>query len=1473
MGEAGSQEPRLQRAAPTAEPDDGDARYPIVAIGASAGGIECLKQFFDATPDVPAAAFLVVQHLDPKHESILAEILAQHTRLRVKQAADGDVLESDAVWVVAPDTVLTVEGNFIRVRPRSAKAGEPHTFDALLHSLATTHAQESVAVVLSGAGSDGAHGASALKAAGGSVVVQDPIEAAYDGMPRSTIDAGVADLVLPLVKTPAAALRLAREALEADARALGERARPILPKVMELLRSVVGVDFDLYKEGTLLRRIERRIGIAETDTPEAYLERLASDPEEARRLGHDLLIRVTSFFRDGAHFRVLAEEVLPDLMAAHPADRPFRIWTAGCSTGEEAYTVGMIALEQAQKQPRPIQVQVFGTDLDSEALVTARSGLYPPVVETQVSPERLARFFRREDAGWRIATELRESIVFAPHNLLADAPFSRMNLVTCRNLMIYLEPGVQRRVLELFHFALVHGGVLMLGASETVGTEDAGFEPIAKPARIYRRTGHPRRSGIALPVPSDHSRAAGALLPARRRLTAADITHRALLEHFAPTAVLLNRRGSGLYFHGAVDRYLQVPSGEPDPDVLAMARHGLRVKLRTAFHAALEDDKSIVVEGAWIRNGGRVQVRVEAIPILENGDRFVLVAFSDAEAPKDAAKTAEVTDQAVVDRLEHDLAQARRELLTTIRELEASNEDLKAANEEAMSMNEEFQSTNEELETSKEELQSLNEELTAVNSELAEKVEDQRRTADDLVNLLSSTRIPTVMLDRQLRITRFTAPATELFGLIQSDHGRPFNDIRPRLDDSALVSDARRVLETGEVASAITTAEDGRVFSRRILPYRRDGNALDGVVLTFTDVSELRVSEQMAEAARAYADALAATVREPLLTLDGHLRVVTASDAFRLTFGLQEMERGVPFADLGGGVWRIPAVETALRAAFDNDEPITNLRIEHDFEQVGLKRLVLNGRRAPGKTPDTTYLMLSFEDVTRHEAAVETLEAVEARLASVLEAAPDAIITVDDKGCVTAVSSEAERLFGWNAPDMIGQPVDKLIPGNLNDFADGFEVFRKDPGMPVKRRQVKGRRRDGSEISLELSSDAVRVDHAMCFAGVLRDLSLELLRQEELRRLRAADAVGQLTGGVAHDFNNLLCVIGGCLELMEAEPLSEAMRALIKDATEAVTMGAALTDQLLVFGGRSPQARTRLDPNTEVQTVAGLASRTIAESISVRTELASDAPPVRADPDLLRAALLNLVVNARDAMPAGGVLMLSTAKVTLSPTEATLYTNVVPGDYAAITVRDSGMGMDVAMRARVGEPYFTSKRDEGGTGLGLSQVFGFARQSDGFVEIASEPGAGTNVTINLPRDREVDGVADAVDEPPVPMSSGERVLVVEDNARLRRVVMQRLDRLGYMVSEASDGPAALRALDGGLKPAVLITDVMMPGGLDGATLAAEATRKQPGLRVVFTTGYADQEINLPAGAPVLRKPYSREALAQALRAALEDQTA
>ncbi len=816
------------------------------------------------------------------------------------------------------------------------------------------------------------------------------------------------------------------------------------------------MDFDLYKEGTLLRRIERRMGVAKVDGPNAYLERLQSDPEEARRLGRDLLIRVTGFFRDEQHFRVLAEEVLPGLMAAHPADRPFRIWTAGCSTGEEAYTVGMIALEQARKLARPIQVQVFGTDVDAEALATARLGLYPPVVETQVSPERLARFFRREEGGWRITSELRESIVFAPHNLLADPPFSRMNLVTCRNLMIYLDPGVQRRVLELFHFALVDGGVLMLGAAETVGPEEAGFEPIVKPSRIYRRTGHARPAGIALPVLADRSRAAGAAPRAggaRPRPTAADITRRALLERFAPAAVLLNQRGSGLYFHGAVDRHLQAPSGEPDPDVMAMARHGLRVKLRAAFRAALEDDSPAMVDGAWIRsNGGRVQVRIDAIPVAENGDRFVLVAFSDAEGPTDAVDAAEVADQAVVDRLERDLDQARRELQTTVRELEASNEDLKAANEEAMSMNEEFQSTNEELETSKEELQSLNEELTAVNAELAEKVEDQRPTADDLVNLLSSTRIATVMLDRDLRITRFTAPATELFGLIQSDRGRPFSDIRPRIDDPALLADARRVLDSGEAASAVATAEDGRIFSRRILPYRRDSDTLDGVVLTFTDISELRLSAQIADAARAYSDVLAATVREPLLALDSRLRVVTASAAFLETFGLPRIAPDTPRSALGGGAWRIQALETALRAALERDESIKDLRIDHAFGAVGRKRLVLNGRRAPGATPDATYLLLSFQDVTRHEAALETLEAIEARLSSVLEAAPDAIVTVDDKGRVTAMSSEAERLFGWRAEDMVGEPVDRLVPGALNDLADGFEAFRKQPDAPVQRR-------------------------------------------------------------------------------------------------------------------------------------------------------------------------------------------------------------------------------------------------------------------------------------------------------------------------------------------------------------------------------------------------------------------------------------
>ena len=601
----------------------------------------------------------------------------------------------------------------------------------------------------------------------------------------------------------------------------------------------------------------------------------AENPAELELLAKDLLINVTSFFRDPKAFEFLAEEVIPDLVRRHPPDRPLRIWVAGCSSGEETYSLAMLFLEEISAAKRNIRLQVFASDVDEDAVALAREGHYSKSIAADVSPVRLARFFTQEEHGYRIVPELRGVVVFTVQDVLADPPFSRLDLISCRNLLIYLRPEAQQKVLLLFHFALSDGGILMLGGSETVGNLDDRFEPISKAQRIYRQIGRSRPGEVDFPIGSGGG--ARAIWPgethraAMRGISASDLTHRLLVETYAPASVLINRKYECLYYSGPTDRYLQVAAGEPSRDLLAMAREGLRNKLRAVVQQASREHARATTAGAQANHGGNaVAVRIEVHPVQRDGEELLLVSFFDEpeQEPKLGRPVEPADDLSRVTELERELDTTRKELESAIHDLEIANEEQKAINQEAMSANEEFQSTNEELMTSREELQSLNEELTALNSQLQETLERQRSTSNDLQNILDSSGVATLFLDSELNIRFFTPAAKSLFRVIATDIGRPLADLTPLASDRDLLADARAVLTSLAPLGREIEAEGGIWYVRRILPYRTQDNRIDGVVITFADISEIKAAEREIRAARAYSESIIDTIRQPLVVLD-----------------------------------------------------------------------------------------------------------------------------------------------------------------------------------------------------------------------------------------------------------------------------------------------------------------------------------------------------------------------------------------------------------------------------------------------------------------------------------------------------------------------------------------------------------------------------------------------------------------------------
>lgn len=867
------------RASPAPHPLSDSGGFPVVGIGASAGGLDACRKLLDALPARNDMAFILVQHLDPTHESMMVDLLAGHTSMTVRQAADGMPIERDHLYVIPPGTYLSVGHGALHLSQPQARHGARLPFDFLLHSLAASCGPRAICVILSGSGGDGSLGLRAVKEKGGLVIAQEPDEAAYDGMPRSAIMTGAVDLVLPVAKIPEALIDHHRPMALASSRNDSppqDSASKRLPDIINLLRTKTPHDFTLYKPGTLERRIRRRMALAavKTDDMERYFDVLRADDGELDLLAKDLLINVTSFFRDPEVFDFLAVKVVPDLVRSRTPDHPLRIWIAGCSTGQETYSLAMLFLEEIAAARRNVKLQVFASDVDADAIAQAREGLYPEAIEAEVSPARLARFFTKEDRRYRVSPELRGVVVFTVQDVLADPPFSRLDMVSCRNLLIYLRPEAQTKVVALFHFALREGGILLLGSSETLGSTDRRFALLSKTGRIYRHVGHSR------PGESGFSRGVGegTRAPARpgqsrapsRQAVLAELCRRLVMERYAPAAVLVNRKHECLYSLGPTDRYLRVAPGQPTHDLLAMARPEMGIKLRSAIQQAIQEDARVVVAAGQTNHGEHGDsFRIEVQPVENEGERLLLICFVDE--PKSERqyrrKSAPGTPRAA--ELELELMATRAELQGAIRNLEISNEEQKAINEEALSVNEEFQSTNEELLTSKEELQSLNEELTALNSQLQETLDRQRTTSNDLQNVLYSTDVATLFLDSKLNIRFFTPATRSLFSIIPSDVGRPLADLSSLATDGTLLTDARTVLRTLTPIEREIESQSGAWFIRRILPYRTQDNGVEGVVITFVDITERRHTADALETAQRQAE-LATIAKSRFLAAASH---------------------------------------------------------------------------------------------------------------------------------------------------------------------------------------------------------------------------------------------------------------------------------------------------------------------------------------------------------------------------------------------------------------------------------------------------------------------------------------------------------------------------------------------------------------------------------------------------------------------------
>jgi two-component system CheB/CheR fusion protein len=976
--------------------------FPIVGIGASAGGLAAFEAFFSAMPadPEPGMAFVLVQHLAPDHKSILSDLVKRYTRMQVYEVEDGMKVKPNCTYIIPPNCDMAFLNGTLHLLEPTAPHGLRLPIDFFFRSLAQDQHERAICIVLSGTGSDGTLGVRAIKGEGGMVMAQNPDSTEYDGMPRSAIATGLVDYVLPPAEMPAQLIAYA-------AHAFGKKPRPVaspsakaentLRKICILLRAHTGHDFSQYKENTLIRRIERRMALQQIRQGDEYLRYMQTTPAEVEALFRDLLIGVTNFFRDPEAFAALETQVIPRLFAGKPPGGTVRVWVCGCSTGEEAYSIAILIQEHLETLKQACKVQIFATDIDRQAIEQARSGVYPASIAVDVSPERLARFFTQDPdsaqgpGAYRIHKGIRDLLVFSEQDVLQDPPFSKLDLISCRNLLIYMNGDLQKKLIPLFHYALNPTGVLFLGTSETVGEFTTLFATLERKWKLYQHKEDipgAARPALAAFVPP-FSEATTHLRPLRTesrdegKINLRELTECTLLAHYAQAGVLINGRGEILHIFGRTGKYLEPAPGDAGMNIMSMAREGLRLALTTALHKVVIHQELVCYPGLRVRaNGEFITVNLTVRPVIADPDKeampdvFLVIleeappgelALSGQAAVEGASAPGSTVDGRIA-ALEQELRAKEEYLQTTLEEMETTNEELKSTNEEMQSVNEELQSTNEELETSKEELQSVNEELATVNAELQTKVADLTRANNDMNNLLAGTGIGTLFVDMQLRISRFTPATTQVINLIQADVGRPVGHIVPKLVGySRLVEDVKKVLDSLVPIETEVQTTAGAWYLMRIQPYRTLNNVIEGAVLTFVDITAHKQMEVALREAQEFAESIVETVREPLLVLDEDLHVVSANPAFYRTFRVKkEATVGYVLYDLGNRQWNIPTLRQLLEGILPQNTVLNDFQVTHEFEQIGRRTMLLNARRITGKAGETKLILLAIEDITGH---------------------------------------------------------------------------------------------------------------------------------------------------------------------------------------------------------------------------------------------------------------------------------------------------------------------------------------------------------------------------------------------------------------------------------------------------------------------------------------------------------------------------
>ena len=1123
-------------AAPKAEavPAKRNHNFPIVGVGASAGGLEAFTELLKAMPATTGMAFVLIQHMDPTHESMLPQLLGKATSMPVRQVQDGLAVEPDHVYVIPPDAGMTIDQGILRLMARKVTAGKILPIDDFFRALAEDRKTAAIGVILSGTASDGTLGLTAIKAEGGITFAQDQQSARFPDMPLSAVAAGCVDFCLPPDKIAAELARMGRHPY---IRALDEILPPqvvegaddTLRRICILLRTATGVDFHLYKPATIGRRVARRMALCKLTRREQYIQLLRDNRAELDALYEDIFIHVTGFFRDAEALNALQHTVLPKILENQAGEQPIRVWVPGCSSGEEVYSIVMILLEGLGDRSSQTRIQVFGTDISEHAITHARGGIYTEASMTAISTDRRRRFFAKVEGGYQIAKFVRDMCIFARHDVTKDPPFSKLDLVSCRNVLIYMGPVLQKRVAETFHYALRPGGWLLLGKSESMSAHANLFAVEDPKLRLFTRKPvaaqlHVNPALVEYTRPARDERASE---PANSLDVRRD-AERLLLDQYVPAALVVDADLQIVHFQGKTSPYLAPATGQPSFHLLRMVRPELVVDMRTAIHEAKKQGAAVTRHGVRVKHNGTyrtVDLHVAPLKGRRAKDWDYLVVFQDAtgggaseertaKAPPGKAKA----ENKQAAQLKRALEAAYDQLKTLTEEYEATNEEMKAVNEEVVSSNEELQSTNEELETAKEELQSSNEELITLNDEMQNRNVELGQLANDLSNLLVGVEIPIVILDADMRIRRFTPAAEKVLNLIATDVGRPFTNLAIPLDVSDWNELVAGVVERRRVVERDVQHRDGHWYGLRLRPYQTGEQKVDGILMALFDIDNTRRSLDETRESRDFAMAMVETVREPVVVLDSNLRVIKATRSYYQTFATTAAEtEGQEFFQWGQGEWNVPRLQQLLQDVLQSDTALDAFEVTGEFPRIGYRHLILTARQIHRQGTRPALISLSIEDATERKQAEEMLRQ---RDRVIQEATAQAIVSAGPDGKITMANLRAAEMFGYSREELLDLPVEALLPEGLREShaQRRAEYLASPQTRPMAAgKDLFGRRKDGSQFPIAIQLSHIETKGGTMAIDIITDLTERreveaALRMSEERLTLAQKSRGSASG-------------------------------------------------------------------------------------------------------------------------------------------------------------------------------------------------------------------------------------------------------------------------------------------------------------------------------------------------------------------------